>query len=214
MARSTKIVGLSLPPETHKKIESYIKKNHKTRSEFYRQMIDSYFTKNETFEKYKPRETDIASALRNYWELKSKTKLRLIIVGLGIITNKKREVLIGERKQKDKWVEYLSWVFPGGEIKSLDFTNDIKQILKNETGLNTTINNLISVRIHPDSGFKNVQIIAFYFHCTAKSSTSTPSHDLTKLKWVKPLSVFKYFTTSTSDDVTKFLATLEKSKNT
>jgi len=69
----------------------------------------------------------------------------------------------------------------------------------------------VAARIHPDSGFKPIQIIALYFHCKPVSgSKPKPGGDLNQLKWVKPTEVFQYFSTSTCDEVTKFLLTLEK----
>jgi hypothetical protein len=44
------------------------------------------------------------------------------------------------------------------------------------------------------------------------TKNAKPGGDLKELKWVKPLDVFIYFTTSTSDDVTKFLCMLDKSR--
>ncbi|MBN1463882.1 MAG: NUDIX domain-containing protein [Paludibacteraceae bacterium] len=211
MSRTTKVVGVSLPPETNNKIEDFIKKHHKTRSEFFREMIENYFShKNTACEALS--ELDIANSLRNYWILRSGTDMKLIIIGLGMIINNKNEVLIGARKNKDKWVENLSWVFPGGKLTSLDFKTDIVNIIKRETNLSVEVKSLVSVRIHPDSGFKNVQVIAFYFHCEALNNLGTKkTKDLQELKWVPPLDVFKYFTTSTSDEVTQFLAAFDKS---
>ena len=159
-----------------------------------------------------PTETDIANSLKNYWSLRSSSDFKIIIIGLGIITNKKGLVLIGSRGSKDKWVENLTWVFPGGELTSLDFKKDILSTIERETNLKINVQNLVSVRIHPDSGYKTIQIVALYFHCTVHNTKNAkPGGDLKELKWVKPLDVFKYFTTSTSDDVTRFLSMLDKS---
>ena len=211
MSRTTKVVGLSIPPEIHKRIEKHIKNNHKTRSEFFREIINAYFSE-KIIPKSNDTETDIANLLKNYWSLRSKSDLKIIIIGLGIITNKDGKVLIGVRKFKDMWVENLSWVFPGGELKSLDLKKNVISIIKRETNLDANLENLVSVRIHPDSGYKNVQIIALYFHCnTSDEKNIRASGDLKELKWVNPLDVFKYFTTSTSDEVTNFLFMLAKS---
>ena len=121
-------------------------------------------------------------------------------------------MLIGGRKEKDLWVENLTWVFPGGKMNSLDFEKEIKNSIKKETGLKVEVKNLITARIHPDSGFKPVQIVALYFHCKPLSpNIAKPAGDLSQLKWVKSTAVFKYFTTSTCDTVTRFLVTVEKS---
>jgi len=216
MSRKTKVVGVSLPPETHKKVEEFIKNNHKTRSEFYREMIANYFVDQEPGSRTNVvSETSIAKTLKKYWKLRSQNKLKLIIISLGIITNSRGRILIGAREQDDEWVENLNWVFPGGRLSTLDFEKETKEIIKKKTNLDVSVENLVSARVHPDSGFKPVQIIATYFHCKSLgSSRIKTSEDLKKLVWVDPLDVFRYFTTSTSDEVTKFLATLEKSQTT
>jgi len=214
MGRKSKVVGFSLPPEIHQRLERTIKQKHKTRSEFFRGIIDLYF------QSLQPpaapastelKETDLAKILESYWLLKSQSKTKIIVIGLAIITNYKNKVLIGARKAKDPWVENLTWVFPGGKLDSFDFEKGIKKEAKQETNLKIEVKNLIAARIHPDSGFKPVQIIALYFHCaTIGNQKLKPGGDLAKLKWVKPTEVFKYFTTSTCDEVTKFLVTIEK----
>jgi ADP-ribose pyrophosphatase YjhB (NUDIX family) len=222
MSRTTKVVGFSLPPETYKTLDKLIKSEHKTRSEFFRGLISSYTRMIKNQEKHAPASLktyelengkDLANILQSYWKLKSQTKLNIIVVGLGIIVNNKREVLVGQRKKKDKHVENLTWVFPGGKLESLDFEQNLIKEIKDETNLNVNVNTLVTCRKHPDSGFYNVQIIALYFYCTSKDQQKEkPGGDLSKLKWVKPTKVFKYFTTSTCDEVTKFLTTIQKGK--
>jgi ADP-ribose pyrophosphatase YjhB (NUDIX family)/Arc/MetJ-type ribon-helix-helix transcriptional regulator len=217
MARITKVVGISLPPKIYQKLESLAKREYKTRSEFYREIIDFYL---ESYQKAQPihqneaevtDEKDLAKILKAYWLVKSQFKSKVLIAGVGIIANSNGKVLIGLRNTKDKWVENLTWVFPGGKMESLDFEKNVKKKIKEETGLEVKVNSLVASRIHPDAGFKEIQIVIFYFYCTAISGQAKPGGDLVKIKWVRPTSVFKYFTSSTSDDVTKFLYTLEKS---
>lgn len=209
MPRRTKIVGFSLPPQINNEVEEYLKKTHKTRSEFFREMIYSFFSGNTHISS----EKDLAMILKSYWDVKSSTKLELIPIVLAIITDPDGNVVIGGRKEKDKWVENLSWVFPGGRLESLDMEEEMIRIAKEETGLDIKVKQLVASRIHPDSGFKNVQIVALYFHCTVNNIKNTkPGGSLDCLEWVKPLSVFKYFTTSTCDEVTKFLTMIQKSK--
>lgn len=208
--RTTKIMGFSVPPETYKKLNKTIKDKGKTKSEFFREMIDSYYaTSTETA---LPDEADLAKILQAYWDGRAKIKENVVVLALAIIT-KDNKVLIGARAEKDKWVENLSWTFPGGRVKSLDFNSEIEANVKEKTGLTVKPLSLVSTRIHPGSGFKDVQIVTLYFHCHLLNNTQREktTKDLKKLKWVKPTDVFKYFTTSTSDDITKFLNTIEKS---
>jgi 8-oxo-dGTP pyrophosphatase MutT (NUDIX family) len=217
MARKSRVVGFSIPPEIDNKLEKFIKSKHKTRSEFIREMIDVYFNSINT----KPdshsetgvdlAERDLARILKSYWILKSEIPLKILTIGLAIVVNKEGKVLIGARKLKDKWVENLTWVFPGGNIDSLDFSKDVQNEVRQETGLEVKVNSLVASRVHPDSGFKSTQINALYFFCTpVKEKKLKPGGDLKSLKWVFPTDVFKYFTTSTCDEVTKFLTTIQK----
>jgi len=213
--RTTKIVGFSIPPEVYENLEKLIKSKHKTKSEFFREMIDTYIRVTETppvlNEKIEVHETDLAKILRAYWQIKSKSEMTILVIGLAIIVANGK-VLIGARKHKDPWVENLTWVFPGGRFESLIFDKGMKKQVKKEAGIDVTVKNLVAARITPDSGFKPVQIVALYFHCEpAEFQKTKPGGDLKELKWVKPTDVFKYFTTSTCDEVTKFLTTLEKS---
>ena len=214
------MVGFSLPPEIDDKLEKFIKSKHKTRSEFIREMIDVYFNsvkepkgkQNEDDEGLTVSENDLAKVLKSYWLLKSQLPLKIITIGLAIIVNREGKVLIGARKAKDKWVENLTWVFPGGNLETLDFSRDVEAEVKQETGLDVKVNSLVGSRIHPDSGFKSLQINALYFYCTPVNEKKPKvGGDLKSLKWVLPTDVFKYFTTSTCDEVTKFLTTIQKS---
>lgn len=174
--------------------------------------MDIYFQSAAGSHKNTPQieEKDIAHTLKNYWEFRSLAPLNVIVVGLGIIV-KDGKVLIGARRKRDPWVENLSWVFPGGQMHTLNFNDEIKKNIKKETGLDVSVKSLITSRVHPDSGFKNVQIIALYFYCEQISKDKeTTGKNLGKLKWVKPSDVFKFFTTSVADEVTKFLMMIEK----
>ncbi|HEV7424265.1 MAG TPA: hypothetical protein VGO21_03685, partial [Candidatus Paceibacterota bacterium] len=72
---------------------------------------------------------------------------------------------------------------------------------------------LVEARVHPDTSLKNVQIIALYFHCVLNKENvkEKPGSGLVRLSWVKPFNVFKYFTGSVSDQVTKFLSVISNS---
>ena len=211
MGRKTKVIGISLPPEINKEVEDYISKTHKTKSEFFRETIASFLKQDENNQD--TTEQDLASILKGYWDVKASIGLDVIPIVLLVLTNEKGKILIGCRNEKDKWVDNLNWVFPGGRLKTLDIEDEVKRLGKKETGLEVTVNQLISARIHPDSGYKKVQIVALYFHCsTTDGKEVKPGGSLNKLKWIKPLEVFKYFTTSTCDDVTKFLTMIEKER--
>ncbi len=213
MARKTKIMGFSLPPETYSEIENLLKTSHKTKSEFMRQVIESYLSvakntlKQPPVNKLEIDSNDINKILKLYYQLIGNNKKETIIIGLGIIT-KDGKVLIGQRKEKDPFVKELSWVFPGGKFSSLDFEGELIKTVKEEAGLDIYVNQLIHARLIPDSPEKKVKIIALYYHCTPVSGKENAGGDLEKLEWVEPMKIFHYFTTSTADEVVSFLGTL------
>src|SRR3989344_5203929 len=106
--RKTKVVGFSIPPELHKEFEALIKKGHKTKSEFFREIFAVYLKTLESAisgrERMSFEEPDLAKALKTYWDLRSLGETETIIVGLGLVV-KNGKVLIGRRVEKDKWVE-------------------------------------------------------------------------------------------------------------
>lgn len=99
-------------------------------------------------------------------------------------------------------------------MDTLKFDDELKKIIKEETGIEVEVKSLVASRIHPDSGFKDVQIIALYFYCQPISKEKEKAGGiLERLKWVKPSDVFKFFTTSVADEVTKFLIMIEKDRS-
>lgn len=206
-------MGFSLPPETYQQIENLLKKTHKTRSEFMRQVINSYLEITKTTFQEAPKSEvaisseDINKILKFYYQIIGTNKKEVIVIGLGIIA-KDGKILLGLRKEKDPYVKELSWVFPGGKFESLDFEAELTKTIKEETGLNVFINQLVHARLIPDSPEKKVKIIAIYYHCTPVSGKEQAGGDLKKLEWVSAMKIFRFFTTSTTDEVVSFMGTL------
>jgi len=213
MARKTKIMGFSLPPEIYQEIENLLKTSHKTKSEFMRQVIESYLSVAQKTLVQSPKnkldidQSDANKILKLYYQLIGNHQKDTIVVGLGIII-KEGKVLIGQRKEKDPYVKELTWVFPGGKFDSLNFEEELTAKIKEETWLSVYVNQLIHARLIPDSPEKKVKIIAIYYHCTPVSGKENAGGDLKKLSWVEPTKVFHYFTTSTADEVVSFLGTI------
>ena len=221
MARTTKVIGFSLPPEVNTKLEKLIKSRHKTRSEFIREMIDVYTDSISTVhttthlesKELNVGEASLAKLLKAYYDIRTNQDIDTVIVGLGLIT-KNGKVLIGKRGALDKNIRNLTWVFPGGKLETLNFTKDVTERVKIETGLEVKVGKLIHARVHPDNLTKSVNIVALYFHCEVVGGAEKPggrksSVPLVQLRWVKPTDVVRYFTTSTSDEVMRFLAGIE-----
>ncbi len=132
---------------------------------------------------------------------------RILLIGLAII-HRNGKVLIGARKEKDEFVEHLSWVFPGGKMQSLDLENEIKRIAKEETELDVSVNSIVSARKIPEA---KIDIIAVYFDCAAEGEEKAGGN-LKELKWVPATSVTEYFTTSVSNEVMAYLKHIEENK--
>lgn len=211
--RKTKVVGFSLPAQTEKKIKKYLKETCKTRSELMREMIDLYFSaigSTRDLSALNITDLDLNKVLKLYYELVGMGQKEVLVIGLGIITCEGK-VLIGQRRKKDPHVKDLGWVFPGGKFESLNFRDEIKEIIKRETNLNIEIFDIVHARLIPDSPEKKMRIVALYFHCKPLSSALKASGDLDKLKWVFSTTVCRYFTTSTADEVMNFLGNIRNS---
>ena len=109
-------MGFSLPPETYQQIENLLKKTHKTRSEFMRQVISSYLeiSKKTILEAPKAEVVispeDINKILKFYYQIIGNNKKKVLVIGLGIIS-KDGQVLIGQRKEKDPYIKELNFFY-------------------------------------------------------------------------------------------------------
>ena len=101
--RKTKVIGFSVPPEIHNKFLKALKNKHKTKSEFFREVLDAYFYSDDKKHTHSSLETDVSQILRTYWDMRTAIKSEIIIIGLALIESS-NEVLIGLRKEKDKHI--------------------------------------------------------------------------------------------------------------
>ena len=207
MSRQSKVLSFSVPPEISQQLDELTGKGHKTRSEFLREMLGVYQASLDAPIEG-PSPSELADLLKTYWDAKSKAQLEVKVVGLTVLANHAGEILIASRKQPDSTVPNLTWAFPGGALTQLDFAADLKDLLQVRTGLTASVKTLISARIIPDTQTSNTQVVALYFYAETIEGRPTPTLPYQKLIWVKPMEVFQYFTSSTSDEITRFLNTL------
>jgi len=209
--RKTKIRDISLPHKTEEFLSDLQKKMQMTRSELVSYLIKFYQNFNEISKKsmIELSDEDLNKVLKMYYKLIGYDKKKILVIGLGII-EKRGKVLIGKRKRKDKYVRDLSWVFPGGRLETIDFDKEIKREVKEETNLCVRVCDIVHARLIPDSPRKKVRVVALYFHLKPTSRKIKASGDLSELKWVKSTEVCKYFTTSTADEVIRFLGSISK----
>jgi ADP-ribose pyrophosphatase YjhB (NUDIX family) len=176
---------------------------HKSQSELFRELL---IEKNnaQLTNKNKDSEDLLISVLGQDQE-------KMIIVGLAVIIHKDK-VLIVQRTEKDKLVNNLEWAFPGGRLFTFDARSELQGSLKRSIGIEATVKFPISARVVPESAHKVRHVVALYF-ATEITNPVIKLED-TKYKayrWVKPTDVFKYFTTSTSDEISNYLSRLESS---
>jgi hypothetical protein len=211
MDRHSKITSISLPPQLYEALEQAAAQTGQNRSTLLQEIIRaSLSTRKNGGAETTLEPTDLASVLKAYWSLRSETTQPVTIVGLVIMTNDEGEVLIASRKQADTAVPNLTWSFPGSRLHSLDFHAELMRALDVRTKLIVDVRNLITTRLVPESGANGTQVVALYFQGQMHGKQlgkAFPPYD--ELKWVKPLDVFKYFTSSTNDDVARYLSTLQ-----
>ncbi len=126
---------------------------------------------------------------------------------MGIVLNKKGEVLIIKRKKAEKTPtgKTLLWAFPGGVQEKGETREErvIKEVLE-ETGYLVKPLKQIHLRIHPDT---NVMIA--YFLCELEKEEPiqeiVEKEEVEEIKWVKPEELKNYFTTDLDPEVKKIL---------
>ena len=127
---------------------------------------------------------------------------------LGIVLNKKGEVLIVKRKKKEITLtgEELVWAFPGGRQEEGETREErvVKEVLV-ETGYKVKPIKQIHLRVHPDS-FKMIA----YFLCELEEEEQVQEieekDEIDEVRWVKPEELKNYFTTDIDPEVKKILA--------
>lgn len=210
MARKTKVIGFSLPPETEQKLQDFAEKTHKTRSELMREMIDSYFESGKTTVVQATTQAEnYPSLFKSIFEQQQLSSKQLLLICSIIIWHPSRkQILICRRAKTDELVTNLSWCFPGARMNSLDLFSTATEIANVRLGLDTSIGRVIAARRNPDIK-KDMPITPISLYIEAKSMTIKPSldHEIYRsYKWVEPMDIYSYFTTSVSSEVTEYLS--------
>ena len=124
---------------------------------------------------------------------------------LGVIFDpSKKQFLIG-RRDKDKFVENLTWVFPGGRpIYGEDFEASFEKIVQKKTGLKIKSLGPIFARLFKE----NNKMLLIYYLCEVIGGKEKPSDDIKELKWVKAEDLEKHFTTSFDERLKEFIMNL------
>lgn len=138
-----------------------------------------------------------------------------IVVLSGIIFDKKtKKILIGKRIE-DAYIPSLTWAYPGGRPKHEEELEDaIKRRIKENTGLDVKSWGIKHAWIRPDKR----DLLQMYYFCELVGGQETIGTNFTKMKWVEPEEVERYFNTPHDkkliEKIIKRLETLEDDPST
>jgi len=128
-------------------------------------------------------------------------------INLGVVLNKKGEVLLIRRKDLEKGSgnSLLSWAFPGGKQRYQETREAcVVREIEEETGVKVEQIKEISLRVHPE-----FPVTIVYHLCKTKDSdkigiTKEP-WEVAEIRWVKPLEIRNLITSDLDKDVSKEL---------
>ena len=128
-------------------------------------------------------------------------------VNLGIVLNRKGEVLIIKRRKKEITTsgEEFIWAFPGGRQMKGETREDrvVTEVLV-ETGYKVKPLRQIHLRVHPDT-----LVMVAYFLCELEKDEPVQDieekDEVEEVRWVKPEELKDYFTTDIDPEVKKIL---------
>jgi mutator protein MutT len=129
------------------------------------------------------------------------------LVVLGIVKNKKGEVLIIKRRnlEKSDYNTYLSWAFPGGKQRKDESREEtVEREILEETGYSVKAIEQIDLWFHPE--FRKI-ICYFLCELLEENQTQKPKEEeeIEEIKWVKPEELKNYFTSKLNPKVAKLL---------
>lgn len=128
-------------------------------------------------------------------------------INLGVVLNKKGEVLMIRRAEHEKGKDgtELTWAFPGGKQRLNESREECvhREVLA-ETGYDATSSRQISMRVHPQ-----FLVLVVYHLCSlnAEKPVAEPSepHEVAEIRWVKPPEIEKLITTDLDPVVKKII---------
>ena len=128
-----------------------------------------------------------------------------LVNALGIIYDPKtKKILIGKRAN-DPYIKELGWCFPGGRPGyKKDIEEYLKHEVKNKTGLEIKIKNVVFAKTYPEKR----EFLSIYYECMLTGGKEMPGDKFVEIKWVKPIEVKEYFTTSLHPKLLEYLKSL------
>jgi 8-oxo-dGTP diphosphatase len=128
-------------------------------------------------------------------------------INLGIVLNKKGEVLMIRRRKKEEGRDksVLEWAFPGGKQRYGESREEcVRREILDETGYDVLSDREISMRIHPQ-----FMVTVVYHLCRLNSpepvAEPKEAHEVAEVRWVKPEEIRNLITTDLDPKVAKTL---------
>lgn len=81
----------------------------------------------------------------------------------------------------------------------------MKKEVKDKTGLNIAVKSVVFAKTYPGKR----RFLSIYYYCEVVGGRQKAGEKLVGLRWIKPASVKKYFTTSLHYKLLEYLKTLE-----
>jgi ADP-ribose pyrophosphatase YjhB (NUDIX family) len=127
---------------------------------------------------------------------------------LAIVYDPSSGTIIIGRREKDPYIEELSWCFPGGRpAYEEELEEYLKSEVKKKTNLDIDIEKVLFAKTYPE----NRKFLSIYYLARAKNvGEEKAGEKFVEIKWVKPTDVVNYFTTSIHPQILKLLEELER----
>lgn len=125
---------------------------------------------------------------------------------VGIIYNPKaKKILIGKR-EKDPYIENLSWCFPGGRPEYNEELEDaLKREVKEKTGLVVESLGAVFAKTYPEKR----EFLTIYYLCESIGGKEKAGEKFVEIKWVSPEEIENYFTTSFHPNLKEYILNLK-----
>lgn len=132
-------------------------------------------------------------------------------LNLGVVFNKKGEVLLIKRKKKEKGKGgvILEWAFPAGKQHIGESREEcVRREVLAETGYEVVPFKQASMRFHPQFP---VMIVYHLCRLASEKPVKKPieKYEVSQIKWVKPKDLKKFITTDLDPNIAKELKITE-----
>lgn len=122
----------------------------------------------------------------------SKEYMKDVVLQGMIYDSENKTILIGKR-ENDPHIKEVSWTFIGGRT---DIEHSLEDCLINKikakSGLGIKVDKIVFAKTYPE----RPELLSIYYLCSVRGGEENPADDIHELKWIKPVELDQYFTTS------------------